>query len=136
MTPAQVETVQTSWAKVTPIADQAAVLFYDRLFSLDPTLRGLFKPDLTEQRKVLMTMLGTAVGGLDKLDTIVPAVQALGRRHKGYGVTDAHYGTVAQALLWTLEQGLGKDFTPDVREAWTAAYGLLSGTMKTATQAA
>lgn len=136
MTPAQVEAVETSWAKVTPIADRAAVLFYDRLFSLDPTLRGLFKPDLTEQRKLLMTMLGTAVGGLDKLDTIVPAVQALGRRRKGCGVTDAQCGTLAQALLWTLERGLGKDFTPDVREAWTAAYGLLSGTRKTAAQAA
>jgi hemoglobin-like flavoprotein len=136
MTPTQIEAVKTSWAKVAPIADQAAILFYDKLFALDPSLRPLFKPDLTEQRKLLMTMLGAAVGGLGSLDTIVPAVQALGRRHKNYGVTDAHYGTVGQALLWTLEQGLGDEFTPEVRDAWTAAYGLLSGTMQTAACAA
>jgi hemoglobin-like flavoprotein len=136
MTPIQIEAVKTSWAKVVPIADQAAVLFYDRLFALDPSLRSLFKPDLTEQRKLLMAMIGTAVNGLDKLETIVPAVQALGRRHRNYGVTDAHYGTVGEALLWTLEQGLGEEFTPETRNAWTSAYGLLSGTMKTAALAA
>ncbi len=135
MTPTQVEAVKKSWAKVTPIADQAASLFYDRLFALDPSLRHLFKADFTEQKKLLITMLGTAVGGLDNLDAIVPAVQALGRRHKSYGVKDTDYSTVGQALLWTLEQGLGNQFTPEVREAWTAAYGLLSGTMKMATLA-
>src|SRR5262249_50802634 len=87
MTPVQIEAVKKSWSEVVPIADQAAVLFYERLFTLDPSLRALFKPDMTEQRKMLMTMLGTAVGGLDRLDTIVPAVQALGRRHNEYGVT-------------------------------------------------
>jgi hemoglobin-like flavoprotein len=136
MTPVQIEAVKESWSKVVPIADQAAVLFYQRLFTLDPSLRALFKTDMTEQRKLLMTMLGTAVGGLDRLDTIVPAVQALGRRHNEYGVTNAHYATVGQALLWTLEQGLGDAFTPDVREAWTAAFGLVSSTMKDAAQAA
>lgn len=136
MTPVQIEAVKKSWSNVVPIADQAAVLFYERLFTLDPSLRALFKSDMTEQRKLLMTMLGTAVGGLDRLDAIVPAIQALGRRHKGYGVTDAHFATVGQALLWTLEQGLGDAFTPDVREAWTAAFGLVSGTMKDAAQAA
>jgi hemoglobin-like flavoprotein len=136
MTPVQIEAVKESWSKVVPIADQAAVIFYERLFTLDPSLRALFKPDMTEQRKLLMTMLGTAVGGLDRLDTIVPAVQALGRRHNEYWVTNAHYTTVGQALLWTLEQGLGDAFTPDVREAWTAAFGLVSGTMKNAAWAA
>lgn len=108
------------------------MLFYDRLFTLDPSLRALFKPDMTEQRKLLIAMLGTAVAGLDRLDTIVPAVRALGQRHKGYGVTDANYDTVGQALLWTLEQGLGKDFTPDVRDAWTETFVLVSNTMKAA----
>jgi hemoglobin-like flavoprotein len=136
MTPVQIEAVKESWSKVVPIADQAAVLFYQRLFTLDPSLRALFKPDMTEQRKLLMTMLGTAVGGLDRFDRIVPAVQALGQRHKGYGVTEANFATVGQALLWTLEQGLGDAFTPDVREAWTAAFGLVSGTMKDAARAA
>jgi hemoglobin-like flavoprotein len=136
MTPVQIEAVKNSWSKVTPIADQASVLFYERLFTLDPSLRALFKPDMTEQRKLLMTMLGTAVGGLDRLETIVPAIQALGRRHKGYGVTEANYATVGQALLWTLEQGLGEAFTPAVREAWTATFVLVSDTMKTAARAA
>src|SRR5262245_30679403 len=114
MKPEQITLVQDTFAQVVPIADTAAALFYERLFTLDPALRPLFKGDMTEQQRKLMTMLGVAVKGLNRLDTIVPAVQQLGARHAGYGVQDEHYGTVGAALLWTLGQGLGKGFTPDV----------------------
>jgi hemoglobin-like flavoprotein len=124
--------VKRSFALVVPIADQAGMLFYTRLFEIDPTLRALFKGDIETQSKKLMQMIAVAVNGLDQLDTIVLAVEALGVRHAGYGVTDTHYDTVASALLWTLEQGLGDAFTPHVREAWTEAYLLLAGTMKAA----
>ncbi len=124
--------VQASFAMVEPIADQAADLFYGKLFELEPALRELFPEDLTEQKRKLMTTLKVAVSSLDKPDALVPVVQDLGRRHKGYGVTDENYDTVASALLWTLEQGLGEQFSPDVEEAWIAVYGVLSGTMKAA----
>lgn len=132
MTPEQRSLVQTSFAKVAPIAVTAAALFYDRLFTLDPKLRSLFKGDMKEQGRKLMGMIATGVRGLDEIETLVPAVHDLGRRHAGYGVTDADYDTVAAALLWTLERGLGDDFTPQVREAWTACYALLAGEMKKA----
>jgi hemoglobin-like flavoprotein len=123
--------VQRSWEQVLPIADQAAQLFYSRLFQLDPSLRPMFAhSDMKEQRKKLMQMITVAVRGLERLHELVPAVQALGRRHVGYGVTDAHYDTVGAALLWTLEQGLGEAFTPETREAWTATYVTLAGVMK------
>jgi nitric oxide dioxygenase len=136
MSPEQIQLVRSSFAAVAPIADQAGMMFYDRLFSIDPSLRPLFKDDVTEQSRALMKMIGVAVGGLDKLDTIVPAVQALGVRHAGYGVTDAHYDTVAAALVWTLGQGLGDDFTPEIEAAWVAAYTLLATTMQTAARGA
>ena len=132
MTPDQKQLVRDNFAKVAPIAPTAAELFYGRLFELDPGLRPLFKGDMKEQGRKLMAMIATAVAGLDKLDTIVPAVRALGKRHAGYGVIDAQYDTVAAALLWTLEQGLGPDFTPATKEAWTACYTLLAGQMKEA----
>jgi len=125
--------VQTSFEKVAPIADTAAALFYGRLFELDPSLRSLFTTDLQAQGRKLMHMLTLAVRGLDRLDELVPAVQALGLRHAGYGVKPEHYDTVAAALLWTLEKGLGEAFTPDVKEAWVAVYTLLANTMQTAT---
>ncbi|WP_372695320.1 globin family protein [Immundisolibacter sp.] len=124
--------VQQTWKQVDPIRDQAAALFYGRLFELDPSLRPLFKGDMAEQGRKLMNMLATAAMGLDRLDSIVGEVQALGRRHVAYGVQDAHYDTVAVALLWTLEQGLGDAFTPQVKAAWTDAYTLLADTMKQA----
>jgi hemoglobin-like flavoprotein len=132
MTPEQIALVRTSFAQVLPIADAAAALFYDRLFALDPSLRPMFRGDPQAQGRALMGMIRVAVNGLDRLDQIVPAVQALGRRHAGYGVKDEHYATVAVALLWTLEQGLGAAFTPETREAWTQAYTLLAVTMQTA----
>lgn len=124
--------VQQTWKQVDPIREQAAALFYGRLFELDPSLRPLFKGDMAEQGRKLMNMLATAAMGLDRLDGIVGEVQALGRRHVAYGVQDAHYDTVGAALLWTLEQGLGNAFTPQVKAAWAEAYTLLADTMKQA----
>ncbi len=136
VTAAQVKLVQDSFAKVAPIADKAAEMFYGRLFELDPSLRKLFSDDMAEQRKKLMSVLATAVNGLNDLGALVPVVQQLGVRHKNYGVKDAHYDTVAAALLWTLEQGLGDAFTDEVKEAWTTVYTVLATTMKEAAAAA
>ena len=130
LTPTQIELVQGSFEVVQQISDAAAHLFYTHLFEIDPTLRPMFRGDMREQGRKLMQMLAVAVASLHKLDEIVPAVEGLGRRHAGYGVGDEHYATVAQALLWTLEQGLGPAFTPAVAEAWAAAYNVLSAAMK------
>lgn len=136
LTPAQKTLVQESFATIIPIADDAAALFYRRLFDLDPSLERMFRGDMGEQRKKLMQMLTAAVKGLDRLDQLVPVVQELGRRHAGYGVTDAHYSTVGKALLWTLEKGLGSAFTPETREAWRRCTGLLATTMQHAAREA
>jgi hemoglobin-like flavoprotein len=136
MTPTQKALVQQTFAQVVPIADQAAALFYGRLFELDPSLRPLFKIDLRAQGKKLMQMIGYCVGKLDALDEIVGAVQDLGRKHAGYGVKEADYGTVGSAFLWTLERGLGSAYTPEVAAAWTAVYGVLSTTMMSGVKAA
>lgn len=137
MTPEQKTLVQSSFTKVAPIADTAAALFYGKLFELDPDLKPLFKGDMTEQGKKLMQMIGTAVNGLDRLDQIVPVVQELGKRHVDYGVKNKDYDSVGTALIWTLEQGLGEAFTPDVKESWVTVYTILADTMKdAATEAA
>lgn len=132
MTPEQVVLVKNSWSMVTPIADKAAELFYGKLFELDPALKKLFKGNMKEQGKKLMAMINTAVNGLDKLEAIVPAVEQLGVRHIAYGVKDKDYDTVGAALLWTLGAGLGEQFTPAVKDAWTNVYGVLATTMKAA----
>jgi hemoglobin-like flavoprotein len=136
MTPRQVELVQGSFRKVVPIAPQAADLFYARLFELAPEVRPLFKGDMQEQGRKLMTMLGTVVNGLNRLDVLVPAAQGLAKRHVAYGAQAAHYPVVGAALLDTLAKGLGDDFTPEVREAWATAYGTLSGVMVEAQKSA
>lgn len=128
----KVELVQSSFQKVAPIADKAAEIFYAKLFELDPSLKPLFKGDMKDQGKKLMTMIGTAVNGLSNLESIVPAVQNLGKGHAAYGVQDKHYDTVGAALLDTLSVGLGDDFTPDTKDAWTEAYTILATTMKDA----
>jgi hemoglobin-like flavoprotein len=130
VTPNQKVLVQESFNGVLPIADTAADLFYARLFELDPSVRSLFQGDMQEQGRRLMQMLSATVRGLDHLDTLVPAVQALGRRHAGYGVRPEHFDTVGAALLWTLAQGLGSAFTSEVRDAWVAVYEVLAATMK------
>jgi len=136
MRPNQIQLVQQSWTRIQPIAEPAAVLFYQRLFELDPSLRAMFKRDMKEQGRLLMQMIAVAVKSLSDLERLIPAVQALGRRHSGYGVTEQHYATVGEALLWTLEKGLGEAFDDQMREAWTAAYVTLAQTMHAAAQEA
>jgi hemoglobin-like flavoprotein len=127
--------VQDSWNKVAGIAPQAAELFYQNLFAADPSLKPLFKGDMPEQGKKLMQMIGAAVGKLNDLPGLVPVLQNLGKRHAGYGVKDADYQTVAGALLKTLGQGLGDDFTEEVKQAWTEVYGVMAEVMITAAKA-
>jgi nitric oxide dioxygenase len=130
MSPQQIDLVQRSFNEVKPIAAAAAELFYRRLFMLDPSLRPLFKGEMTKQGQMLMSMIGAAVGGLRNLEKLAPVVRQLGARHAGYGVRTEHYATVGSALLWTLEEGLGEKFTPQVRDAWAAAYDLLTEVMQ------
>jgi hemoglobin-like flavoprotein len=132
MSPESKRRVRESWEKVDPIGEIAAALFYGRLFELDPSLRHLFRGDMAEQGRKLMQTLGMVVRGLDRLDDLLPALEVLGRRHGAYGVRAEHYDTVEQALLWTLERGLGDAFTPAARAAWAEAYDMLAEVMKRA----
>src|SRR5262245_43278416 len=125
MTRYQIDLVQKSWRQVVPNSDAAAAMFYEELFRLDPALKPLFRGDMKEQGRKLTTMISTAVNGLRRIEDIVPAVQDLGRRHARYGVKPQHYETVGAALLWTLRQGLGDAFTPEVKAAWTETYTVL-----------
>jgi len=131
MTPDQKQIVQETWKQVVPIADVAAEIFYRRLFEIDPTTRPLFgNANMAEQRKKLVQTLAVAVGALDRIDELMPKLEALGRSHAGYGVRDGHYASVGAALLWTLQRGLGSAWTPAAATAWTAVYGALSGVMR------
>ena len=128
----QIRLVQETFELVAPIADIAATLFYQKLFDLDPSLRPLFPGDLKQQKVKLMQTLSAVARGLHQIQKLIPVVEQLGQRHVAYGVKDEHYQTVGAALLWTLEQGLGDRYTPEVAAAWTAAYELLAGVMQTA----
>ncbi len=133
MTPEQKQLVQHNWAMAVPNADAVAQLFYQRLFKLDPGIETLFVgSDMAAQRGKLIQALQLAVAGLDDLDSLVPVLEELGRRHQSYGVEDGHYDAVGAALLWTLERGLGQAWTREAQTAWTEAYGLLAGAMRPA----
>lgn len=128
--------VQSSFEDVRPISEVAAELFYGRLFETDPMLRPMFKGDIANQGRMLMSVLSAAVKGLSDLDALAPVLRNLGARHYGYGVQEEHYVTVGSTLLWTLSQGLGEKFTPEVRAAWTDAYGLIADVMQFGAQEA
>ncbi|RPI40605.1 MAG: hemin receptor [Betaproteobacteria bacterium] len=132
MTPEQTRIVQRTWVMVLPVKDTAARLFYDRLFTIDPSLRGLFHGDMEAQGDKLMQVMDAVVNGLTRLDRFLPAVRDLGRRHALYGVKGHHYGAVGAALLWALGKTLGPEFTPEVKDAWATVYGLLAQAMREA----
>ena len=132
MTPEQIELVKSTWSSVEKISDAAAEMFYGKLFELDPELKQLFKGDMAEQGKKLMQMIGVAVANLHQLDQVLVPVQELGKRHVDYKVQAKDYDTVAEALLWTLEKGLGDAWTDDTKAAWTETYVTLATVMKPA----
>ena len=129
MTPDQVKAIQDSFKLVAPISEQAAALFYGRLFEIAPDVKPLFRGDMTEQGRKLMATLAVVVNGLSNLDAILPAASALAKRHVSYGVKPGHYTPVGEALLWTLERGLGPQWNAELATAWGAAYTTLSGFM-------
>ena len=130
MTPRQIDLVKTSFAKIAPLKEQAAELFYCRLFELDPSLRLMFRSDMTEQKQKLTAALALVVAGLDKVETILPGLKEMGRKHHhDYGVQKRHYEVVGAALLWTMEIGLGDGWTKELADAWSAAYAVLTGAM-------
>ncbi|HZP17187.1 MAG TPA: globin family protein [Terriglobales bacterium] len=132
MTPQQTELVQTSFNLIRDDIESAAMIFYDRLFQLDSSLRQMFSTPQAEQARKLAHVLTVVVNGLSRPEKLMPAVEELGRRHGSYGVQPQHYATVGAALLWTLQAGLGEAFTLEVREAWTSAYMFLATTMQRA----
>lgn len=130
ITPQQKQLVQGTWASVVPIADTAAELFYGRLFELDPAVKPMFKGDMSEQGAKLMKTIGIAVDALDDVEPLIPTLKKMGADHAGYGVKTGDYDTVAAALLWTLEKGLGDSFNDEVKNAWAAVYTVLADVMK------
>ncbi|MEZ5931497.1 MAG: globin family protein [Alphaproteobacteria bacterium] len=129
MTPEQIDLVQESFDRIRPSAMEAVDLLYDRLFSMAPQLRPLFRGDAPEQKRMLMAVLGTAVAGLGRLDKLKPTLSALGRRHAGYGIEPEHYRVFGDALIWSLEQHLADALTPAIRQAWVEAYAELAAAM-------
>jgi hemoglobin-like flavoprotein len=133
----QKQIIRQTFAEIEPIASVAAALFYNRLFEIAPETRALFQyelggPGMVQQGAKLMQTIAVAVAHLDTLHTVLPAIEALARRHVAYGVEPAHYDIVGAALLWTLEQGLGGAFTPEARAAWAELYAAIANTMRQA----
>jgi hemoglobin-like flavoprotein len=130
MTSAQIQRIHHSW-RLLKAVDPAIVgdVFYSRLFFLHPRLRGMFPKKMEEQHQKLIDMLSHMVARLDQPEQLAQEVQAMGARHLGYGVKPEHYAMVGDALLWTLEKGLGHDWTPETAEAWAACYDLIAGKM-------
>jgi nitric oxide dioxygenase len=122
----QVALIRYSFAKIVPIAQQAAALFYGRLFAIAPEVKQLFHRDMKQQGRELMATLAVVVYGLTDLATILPAASALAKKHVAYGVRAEHYAPVGVALLWMLERQLGAEWTSDLAAAWTNAYTTLS----------
>lgn len=137
MTPDQKNLIRQTWQRMESVGDPAAALFYERLFEADPSLPALFlRTDMASQRRKLLQALGLVVDSLDRLDSLVPVLEELGRRHVTYGVRKGHYTLVGSALLWTFARSLGDGWTRDAEEAWAQAYALVSGIMYGAAEAA
>ena len=130
MTPRQIDLIRASRAAVEPISDDAARLFYDRLFELDPAIKRLFaRTDMAAQRRILMQTLTLLVSSLDDFETVTPVLAALGRVHAGFGVRLGHYDTVEAALLWALDRGLDDAFDDETADAWATAYSAVASVM-------
>ena len=129
MTNEQVTLIRNSWSLVVPMAEQAGLLFYEKLFTAAPGVRHMFKPDVGPQANKLIQMLGYVVSKLNKMEELLPEVKKLGERHNAYGAQPAHYDVVGQCLIATLQEGLGAHWTPEVEDAWLTAFTAIKNVM-------
>jgi hemoglobin-like flavoprotein len=136
MTPPQPYLIRKSFALVEERRGIAALMFYRRLFALDPGLRPLFKNDIEEQGRKLTEMLAALIGMLERPGALAGELAEMGARHATYGVEDRHYAVVGAALMGMLAEVCGPAFTPDVREAWTALYDAVQSAMREGASAA
>ncbi len=136
MNATQIQLVQNSFAQLIPSGEASfetffGEIFYQRLFDLQPHFKQMFQGDMVKQSQKLLDMLRSIVQNLERPD--VQGIEELGAKHKTeYKVKNTDYNAVGEALIWTLEATMGEDFTPELREAWIAAYRLLAQTMKPA----
>jgi hemoglobin-like flavoprotein len=130
MTAAQILIVKKTW-KIFRGISPATIgdLFYSKLFTDNPALRKMFPADMDQQYQKLIDMLNAIVIRLDKLDELTEDIAAMAQRHVDYAVKPAHYKLVGNALLWTLQKGLGNDWNGEVGDAWSACYSMLAETM-------
>ncbi len=129
MTHQQIAHIKESWSLIVPMAEQAGLLFYQKLFAAAPSVRHMFKQDINPQANKLMQVLGYVVSKLHKMDELLPEVQKLGARHNQYGAEPAHYEVVGQCLVATLKEGLGSHWNPEVQDAWLTAFNTIKNVM-------
>ena len=107
-----------------------ALLFYGKLFELDPGARRLFHVDLAVQGRKVMDMLSSVAESLNDFGPMRGQLAELGRQHAEYGVQPEQYDTLSRALLWSLSQALGANFDPAVRDAWSKALAAICAAMQ------
>lgn len=129
MTPDDIALVRASWTRLQPETEQIGVALYERLFADHPDVRHLFKGEMDEQAQKLTRMIERAINALDDLPSLDRVIKMMGARHSGYGVEDEDYPKLRDALLVALDDQLGKEFTPETRDAWIKVYGELSELM-------
>ncbi|MEO8150999.1 MAG: globin family protein [Bacteroidia bacterium] len=130
MTTGEIKIIKETWAMVVPSAGEVGPLFYNRLFEIAPETKHMFtRTNIPEQSKKLLAMLSYVISKLDNLENLLEEIAALAKRHVQYGVKEEHYTKVGEALLWTLEKGLGAVWTAEVKDAWVTCYSTLSGAM-------
>ena len=129
MTEKQIQLVQQSWLQVKPVARQAGMIFYEKLFIVAPAVKHMFTQDMQQQADKLVTMLSYVVTRLHRLDDIIAEVEELGKRHQQYGAAPAHYDVVGSCLVATLKDGLADKWTDELQQAWIAAFSILKTAM-------
>lgn len=134
--------LRNSFSKIEPVATQVGAVFYNKLFATAPETRALFSPDMSHQHTKFMSvvrelvslhlrsLISLPVTLLNNSEAAMPAIHMLGKRHVQFGVSPAHFDLMRSALMETLAEVLGKEFTPELRSAWQDAFDVMANVMK------
>ena len=126
----EAEILRTSFDLLTPNVNKIVSRFYDELFVHFPGVKPMFaNTTKAKQSKMLIAALKLVIANLDNPDKLVPVLQEMGKRHKGYGAEPEHYSAVAETLLSVMKEIAGKAWTKQVHQAWSEALNLVAETM-------
>ncbi|EUJ38752.1 flavohemoprotein [Listeria weihenstephanensis FSL R9-0317] len=104
-------------------------IFYKKMFEAHPELLNYFNltnQEIGTQPLALANTVYLAAENIEQLEVLLPQVKTIAHKHRSLTIKAEHYPIVGEYLLKGIAEYLGDAATPEILDAWGAAYGIIA----------